>query len=244
MQDILNAVEADGSYRVFLSDKLENNFRYKIDPQYKANRKDMPKPRWYDSLRLFLCNEYKAEYTHGQEADDALGIAQSKNFWEEQFKLCASDGKPVSHTQSVICSIDKDLLQVPGNHYNLATGVHSTVNVFDGIRHFYRQLVTGDRVDNIFGIKGIGPVKSERLLTGAESESELFERVRILYDDDERLLRNGRLLWVRRVVDELWRFPCLEEMKLQQPLQECSLISTDKERQEDTIIVSPSPERS
>jgi 5'-3' exonuclease len=192
VKDILSAVGAT-DYKMFLSDSLENNFRYAIDNNYKANRKDARRPRWYDSLKLFLKQEYKAEVAYGQEADDALGIAQSN-----------VSGESVG---TIICSIDKDLLQVPGEHYNLAKGIRTTVTPTDGIRSFYKQLLTGDTVDNIKGIDGIGPVKSGRHLDGLTDERDMFETVRELYMDDPRLLKNGQLLWVRRHEGELWGFP-------------------------------------
>lgn len=195
IQDILNATGAD-SYKVYLSDSLENNFRYHIDNNYKANRKNSPKPRHYDSLRLFLQHEFKAEYTRGQEADDALGISQCSKGME---------GK------TIIASIDKDLLQIPGLHYNMVSGETREVTYDEGIRHFYKQLLTGDRVDNIFGVDRIGPVKAARALAGLRDEADLFGCVKCLYADDERLLRNGRLLWIRRVENELWEFPNVEE---------------------------------
>lgn len=211
VEDILKATEAT-SYRVFLSDKLENNFRYKIDNSYKANRKDAAKPKYYDSLRLFLQQQYKAEFTHGQEADDALGIAQDKDGGEDSNTLGMQIGWSYGST---ICSIDKDLLQIPGLHYNLAKGTFTTVSYIDGVHHFYRQLLIGDRVDNISGIKGIGEVKAGQIIRPEHTELEAFQRVRTMYDDDERLLRNGRLLWVRRKEGELWEFPtCLEETNL------------------------------
>jgi 5'-3' exonuclease len=209
MEDILNATNTE-SYRVFLSDKLENNFRYKIDNSYKANRKDAPKPKYYDSLRLFLQQNYQAEFTPGQEADDALGIAQCTTLGLKA-KYNASIGPDPHPYESVICSIDKDLLQIPGRHYNLSTGVHTTVTYIEGLRSFYRQLLIGDRVDNITGITGIGKVKAARCIDHLDNESDMFATVRVLYQDDERLLRNGQLLWVRRTENEMWRFPDVEQ---------------------------------
>jgi 5'-3' exonuclease len=202
MRDILKAVQAT-SYRVYLSDSLENNFRYKIDPQYKANRKDMERPVHYGAIRQYLMNEYQATITPGQEADDALGIEQTRiNAYLDDPEF---GGDP-----TVICSIDKDLLQIPGYHYNLSSGSRTTVTPLEGIRHFYKQLLIGDRVDNIEGVRGIGPVKAGQMLDGVDREDQMFEKVRILYSDDERLLKNGQLLWVRRTEGEVWRFPNVE----------------------------------
>ena len=45
---ILSETQAD-SWKIYLSG--ENNFRYQIFPEYKANRKDQPKPRHLEPIR-------------------------------------------------------------------------------------------------------------------------------------------------------------------------------------------------
>jgi 5'-3' exonuclease len=206
MEQILHDTGAD-SYKVYLSDRLQNNFRYAIDNNYKANRKDMAKPRWYDSIRQFLINEFKAEITLGQEADDALGIEQMRPSFRSDVQF-----------PTVICSIDKDLLQIPGAHYNITRRESTTVTDTEGIRHFYHQLLTGDRVDNIEGIRGIGQVKAGRILAGLEDEHGLFDAVRACYGDGAeeqgRLLKNGQLLWIRRKENEIWQVPVAGDRKV------------------------------
>ena len=176
-------------YELYLSDTLENNYRFKFDPEYKANRKDMAKPVHYKAIRQRLLDEWGAVITEGEEADDMLGIRQTEE------------------SNTTVCSIDKDLLQIPGNHYDLAKRTFQSVEYTDGLRHFYKQLLIGDRVDNITGVWQIGPKKAAGLLDSVVNEVEMFDRVRTLYNDDERLLKNGRLLWIRRHRGEIWNFP-------------------------------------
>ena len=195
MQGILTALNAT-EYKVFLSDTLANNFRLQFDPQYKANRENQPKPTHHEALGLFLKQEWDAQVTIGQEADDALGIHQ------EYFNQKLLDGQD---DESCICSIDKDLLQIPGYHFNFVKNEFTTVNYNAGLKHFYSQLLIGDRTDNIFGINGIGPVKTAKLFSTSMEEQQLFCICRGLYEDDERLLRNGRLLWIRRREGEDWK---------------------------------------
>jgi 5'-3' exonuclease len=87
-------------HRCFLV--VVSNFRYDIYPEYKANRKDMQRPKWLQVVREHLVTDWKATVTDGIEADDAMGIAQCTEH----------DG------DSMICSIDKDMLMIPGHHYN------------------------------------------------------------------------------------------------------------------------------
>jgi 5'-3' exonuclease len=209
IEGILRDVQAT-EFQVWLSDSLENNFRFRIDPQYKISRQGQPKPKHYQALKYFLKKEWNAQVTEGQEADDALGIEQSAN---NEWVHDANGGKRAG--ESTICSIDKDLLQVPGQHYNFVRKERLTVTEDEGIRFFYKQLVIGDRIDDIIGVKGIGPVKAGRLLDSCPN-SELFNKVRYAYNDDARLLRNGQLLWIRREPEQVWKFPETSEESIVQ----------------------------
>jgi len=209
IEDILEATGAT-EYQVWLSDSLENNYRYKIDPKYKISRQSLPKPKHYHSLKLFLKYEWNAQITEGQEADDELGIRQTG---------CSSStggsggNEHQQHIQSVICSIDKDLTQVPGLHYNFVQRRQFYVEPEQGIRQFYSQFLIGDRVDDIEGVYGIGPKRTEAIFRECKTEWELFQRVREKYNNDERLLKNGRLLWIRRERNQMWTFPPSRGMK-------------------------------
>lgn len=179
-QIIVNS-EAD-SFRIFLTGK--DNFRYTIYPEYKAHRpKD--KPHWLQPIREYLVANFNAEVINGQEADDALGINQTGD--------------------SIICSIDKDLLQIPGRHYNFVKDEFTEVDDFQGIHHFYMQCLMGDRSDNIKGIPKVGPKNAEKILAGKLTEKELFDAVRDAYGNDEEFIMNARVLWIRRKEDEDWK---------------------------------------
>lgn len=172
-----------------------NNFRKKIYPAYKANRKQ-EKPKHFQALRNYLIKVEQAEVAEGQEADDALGIAQNDT--------------------TIICSLDKDLLMVEGWHYNWRRDETVEVSKEEGMRNFYRQLLTGDTVDNIPGIHGIGPKKANDLLAGCFFEDEYNKVVLAAYRDyfphctEEEVINHiniiGRLLYIRRKEGEEWSF--------------------------------------
>jgi 5'-3' exonuclease len=75
MQRILYETNAT-DYIGFLTGS--NNFRYELYPQYKANRKDKPRPTHLDVCKELLVKQWKCKVTDGIEADDALGIEQDK----------------------------------------------------------------------------------------------------------------------------------------------------------------------
>jgi len=182
-----------GDYQGYLTGS--NNYRKEIakEAPYKGNRV-AAKPEHYDLLREYLTLSWGFEMVDGQEADDAIGIEAYKS--EEDSYL--------------IMTIDKDLDMIRGWHYNFIKGIRYHVDECDTLRWFYTQVLTGDRVDNIPGLKGIGPKKAEKILGEATEEGELFQAVLKAYDNDlARLTEMGQLLWIRRKEGELWTPPSL-----------------------------------
>jgi len=184
MDNILFSVGAD-QYKVFLSGST--NFRYSINPAYKANRKDMVRPSHLQACREYLVTEWGATVTDGYEADDALAMAQTE--------------------ETVICSIDKDMLQIPGKHYSwpiyrkgvvIREAFFTEVSELEGIKFLYKQMLIGDSSDNVLGIKGIGKVGAAKLIDHLLTEKECFDVVVNLYADPERFLMNANCLWLMR----------------------------------------------
>lgn len=182
MRELIHTTGAD-NYQCFLSGK--GNFRYDVYPDYKANRKDTIDPRFRKDCKDFLVSEWHAIYSEGCEADDLLGIAQTED--------------------SVIASIDKDLLMIPGQHYNWVKDEQQFVDGIDGIKHLYKQMLIGDKADNIFGVVGLGKVKSAKIIDHLETEEEMIAEVFDLYEEDAlRFLQNVQCLWIMRHEGETW----------------------------------------
>ncbi len=195
----------------------DDNFRYRIYPDYKANRKDTYRPRHLQAVRASLVSEWGAVVSDGVEADDLMGIEQ-----------CLSpDGT------TIIVTIDKDLLMIPGLHYTFETsgmskktGIRWTkpavlqyITPLEGLRKFYGQLIMGDRADNIPGYDGLMRLKVPQFLLSSMSyledcgnEYEMFEHVRNMYNNDEQMLMCGQLLWIQRKENDIWNFPVEQRM--------------------------------
>src|SRR3990167_600828 len=192
-------------FHLYLSDS-EGNFRKEIDPNYKANRK-VEKPRHYEAIINYMLDEWDAEVAWGQEADDAMGIMQIR-YLHEQNPNWRED-------KTVICTVDKDLNQVAGKHYNFITGQHYDITYEQGLYFFYHQLLTGDPVDNIIGLKGIGKLKAAKMLLDCTTEPELFNAAynayKQVYNEESEcrleMLKNGRLVKIRQYPEELWELP-------------------------------------
>lgn len=185
-------------YEVFLTGST--NFRKIIFPGYKGRRKGKPKPKHYEALRKHLINVEQAVVSVNEEADDLLGIAQ-----------CSSG------EDTMILTIDKDLLMIPGMHYHFVRKVHYEINELEGRHNFYKQLLTGDfETDNIPGIYGMGDSKALKLIAGCKEVEEYNEVVLKAYKDyfshctEEDVIKHitliGQLLWIRRSEGEEWKF--------------------------------------
>ena len=202
MLDNIFKASASDKYRMFLSDS--KNFRHEIYPQYKANRTGLARPPYLDNCKNYLVQKRNAEVCEGIEADDALGIAQCEN------------------PSTVICSIDKDLLQIPGLHYNFVKDTKVLVTPVGGLRHFFKQLLIGDVADNIHGIRGIGVTKANKLIDPLDSVEEMFECVRAMYKDDVRLLMNCDVLWIQQSPNTLFSqeyFQMLKDFNLHETIE-------------------------
>ncbi len=166
-------------YEAYLSGG--DSFRKKLDASYKANR-TKEAPRWLETCREHLLVHWQAKVVSQIEADDIIGIQATAAF---------KDDLPF-----VVASIDKDLKQLCGKHYNFVKNEWDYVTPLDGTKLFYRQLLVGDRADNVTGVAGIGEVKAKRAIDCLTEEIDMFNTVYSLYSDKERFFTNSQLLWI------------------------------------------------
>lgn len=175
-------------YVGFLTGK--GNFRNDIavTVPYKGQRV-ADKPIHYQALRDHLVKSWGFTVTENIEADDAVGILA--------YSMPEED--------SIMVHIDKDLNQFRGWHYNYRKKEKYHITEFEGLVNFYTQILTGDRIDNIIGLKGIGPAKAAKILKDCKTEEELLAAVLKAYDNDkDRVLENGKLLWLQRTQGDVW----------------------------------------
>jgi 5'-3' exonuclease len=149
-----------------------NNFRYSILDTYKWNRRDMVKPLLFGAIKNFLERTFLCMQQPTLEGDDLMGII--------------STGEPGKYT---ICSIDKDMLQIPGKHYNWTRTKQTRVTKAAGDLMFYMQVLHGDSGDGYTGIPGVGKVKATKILATEFNENpndpitEPWERIVHAYEE-------------------------------------------------------------
>ena len=172
-----------------------SNFRNEVavSQPYKGGRPSR-KPVHKDLLREYMLDAWKAELSDNMEADDCIAIKSTE----------------LEH-KSIICSLDKDFLQIPTKIYDYTKKIMKEVDERSATEWLYRQALMGDRVDNIAGVNGIGPKKAEKALEDWTTERELYERCLKLYEDNklnaDRLYESLQLLYLLRSADDKYRIP-------------------------------------
>jgi hypothetical protein len=187
------------------------NFREQIavTKPYKGTRAGS-KPKYMYDLCMYMYDNYEVKLANGIEADDLMSIDQMLDL-----------------DNSVICSRDKDLRITKGWHYGWECGKQPQFDLqwvddlgwlkYDdykkklsgvGLKFFYSQMITGDTVDNIPGLRGMGPKAAYDLLGEAESIDECKAIVMGKYKEKhpenakEYFTEQANLLWMLRDYDE------------------------------------------
>lgn len=154
---------------------------------YKANRdrKINPMFKWVNKVRKYLLDSNFAITQYGFEADD----------------LIADRAKELGQNECIIISLDKDLKQIPGVHFNFYRKPSNELdqygqrikNPYTGLSivsdkqaeyNFWYQMLVGDVVDNVKGCKGIGPKKAEKILLESDNyEQSVKDVYKLTYQD-------------------------------------------------------------
>ena len=142
----------------------KDNFRKKIWPSYKDNRKGKPSPKFLPICKKILCSNNITTERPTLEADDIIGLGMGS-------------------MKMIGVSLDKDLMTCPGWFWNPEKmDFPKLISVETADYWFHRQWLMGDSTDNIPGIPKIGKVKSENLLKDV-SPANRTPTVLKLYED-------------------------------------------------------------
>ena len=144
------------------------SFRKTLAPTYKENRMFREPLLAYKTLREFIKKSYASQELSGLEGDDVLGILATS---PEQ-------------KDTIIISLDKDLKQIPGKHYNIDKPDQGITEVtsHQATLFFYTQVLTGDTTDGYAGCPGVGPKGAAKILDGVTSHKEAWYRIVQTYE--------------------------------------------------------------
>ncbi len=217
MEDLVMFQVNVSDWTTFLTGKTNFRNDVAVTAPYKGNRKG-EKPKHHSLLREYLMYSWNGQVSENCEADDEIAIAATKY-----------------GDDSIIVSLDKDFDQVQGWHYNFVKKDKYYITHEEGLLNFYMQFLIGDRIDNIIGVKGIGPKKAHKLLNEL-SEKEMWDVV-VENLGEDRAVENGRLLFLQRTHGQVWE-PPYENTKCQSKRQK----TTTVDRRTNTADVSTSGE--
>ena len=158
------------------------NFRYAVDPMYKANRKNSRYPVGMMALKKELLSRYPGEICTEIEADDAVVYL-----------------KRTQPDKYVLCAVDKDVYKsVAGDHFNYYTSAKYKIPMKwvettkeDAEAFPYLQTLMGDSTDNIRGCPGIGPKKAEKALAKCKTSLERWEIVVKLFEQKKLTVKDA-----------------------------------------------------
>jgi hypothetical protein len=185
------------------------NFRLGVASSTPYKNRKSTRPLHYYNLRAYALNSYDCKVLVGMEADDGLAMDQD-----------------VEGLTTIICSRDKDLRQVPGMFYSWECGLQpafgptqiDVIGTLDlprpnklvgtGLKFFYAQMIMGDSVDTIPGLRRGGPSLAYKTLAECETEEELYGATKALYESrmgedwEDYFKEQAALLWMVRELDE------------------------------------------
>ena len=153
---IVSRFDAKG-YIFCFSGASQDTFRCSVafDKKYKGTRTEDVSylteiQDRYDVVK-YIKERYPTLWYKDLEADDILSMLQDDD--------------------TFIYSEDKDLRQVPGTHYDISKGEFIEVSESEALNFLMTQMIIGDSVDNISGLRSYGIVKAKQLLTNLNNNS-------------------------------------------------------------------------
>lgn len=195
------------SFNGFLSGRTNYRNELAVSAPYKGNRDKASRPYHFANIREFLIDVYHPRISENCEADDLISIIAEQN--------------RTQHIDSIVVSIDKDLDQIEGWHYNPDKKVFYIQDRDSAKLYFFQQCLSGDSTDNIPGCPGIGAGKAEKLIkewtAGIEEHVTIQAEYRIWDSivDTYRAkgstalhaLETARLVYIQKAPNELWAPP-------------------------------------
>ena len=209
-----------------------SGFRKRVTSTYKLNRIHSPKPIGWLPMKQEILTWDNAYLHDDIEADDLLGIFATR------LRRLGEDYVVMTH--------DKDLDQVPGRHvWKWAKPPEKeededrrdfTRTEGDAQACFWRQVLIGDRTDNVRGVDGVGVKGAEKIVsqwdvtdpascwkeTLSLFEKNKINKVKVTKEEaHEMALTAARLIYILREQDynfktgevTLWNPPALKQRR-------------------------------
>jgi len=171
---------------------------------YKEDRDNRPKPV-----------HGRACWFHAVEQHAAVINQDSEEADDECSRIMYQAWKNGDENDVMVSHIDKDLDQIPGWHFNFNTHKAYHLTLDQAIRNFYKQVLMGDSGDCVDGLKGIGPVKADKILSEYHGNKHWSQAVHEAYESrglDDQLIHTANLVWLDRDGERGWHSTLIEEL--------------------------------
>ena len=154
-------------YKCFLEAKGNQTFRKVLAQSYKAKRKPSKLPN-INEIKEYIMEVYDPYISCGVESDDS--IISTWKYLKEDYPF----------TDVFIAGNDKDYLTYPINYIDLYHGRYlnkEKISKADADYNFVFQMLRGDAVDCVDGLKGVGDGKAKKLLKGLPENNISYMRL-------------------------------------------------------------------
>lgn len=169
------------------------NYRKTIQKTYKEHRKDKEPPTKLFAIREWFEDNFDTIVCRGFEADDYMAAYAQ------------------SHSHAVIVTTDKDLQQSPDSWlYNPDKFYFPVYITKEQAEYFLAyQLLVGDPADGYKGVKGIGPAKAAKHISGSD-KLDVVKELYFVNDQDYE-----EAYWLCKILgkDDL----CLDSLQVVNP---------------------------
>lgn len=167
---IINTLEEQYSFNILHTILfLENrgNYRYGINPSYKANRKERERPPLLSHLQSWVVENFNKEsqplstfLSVNVETDDSIAATYKKYHLND------------SGVQLIIASPDKDMKTLPcllfdSFHKRMEL---SSISEVEAHSFLMRQMIEGDKADGVDGIPNKGKAFVNKIFKGCETK--------------------------------------------------------------------------
>ncbi len=173
--EIVNRLEEEFNIKdVITFNGCRGNFRKKINPTYKANRKKADLPPLLFEMHQYVKDHYNSVYGYGIETDD-LVAKYWKNLSEE-----------IGRDNVMIVSIDKDYKQFPALIYNYHYKHKCIYDITEdtALYNFYEQMIVGDSSDNVNYFYGKGRAFAKEYYKGCKSKFSYTKKLFKLFQEN------------------------------------------------------------
>ena len=181
LMGIVNRLEENFDVKeVITFNGSKGNFRKKINPSYKANRKKQELPPLLHKMHQYVKDTHNSVYGYGLETDDLVA-----RYW----KVLSNE---IGRDNVMIVSIDKDYKQFPCLIYNYHYKHKCIYDISKAaaLYNFYEQMIMGDASDNVNYFYGKGRAFAKNHYKGCKTKYQytrkLFELFKKEYKSKAR----------------------------------------------------------